>query len=71
MTTSARVPDDRQPARHATYPGDVTHIVTDGAKGPTTFGEAVYPVTADYDPETNKTRVGFSYLTPPTEGASA
>lgn len=36
-------------------------------KGPNTIGEALWPVTADYDPETNKTRVGFSYIAPPDE----
>lgn len=35
------------------------------AMGPTTMREPLYPVSAVYDPETGRTRVGFSYLAPP------
>ena len=56
----------REPVQFANYRGRLTNILTDGPKGPNTLGELLYPVTADYDPETNKTRVGFSYIAPPT-----
>ena len=55
---------ERKPVRWATYNGDQRGILTDGAKGPNTLGELLWPVTADYDAETNKTRVGFSYIAP-------
>ena len=53
----------RKPAFWATYSGDVT----DGlpiAAGPNCMGEWLYPVTANYDAETGKTRVGFSLIAP-------
>lgn len=62
--------DDRQPTRWANYIGDARGILAEGPKGPTTFGEAMYPVTADYDAEANRTRVGFSYLAPSAGSAS-
>lgn len=49
-------------ARFATYPGDTTHIIGE-VKGPNTWGEHLTAVTADYNPETNSTRVGFNYTT--------
>lgn len=48
------------PTRFATYPGDVTHMVGE-VKGPNTLREPLTAVTAEYDAETNKTRVGFTY----------
>jgi hypothetical protein len=48
------------PAKFLTYSGDVTHIVGE-VKGPNTLNELVTAVTAVYDPETDKTRVGFAY----------
>ena len=48
--------------RFATYPGDVTHIIGE-VKGPNLLGERLTAVTAEYDAETNKTRVGFTYQT--------
>ena len=60
----------REAVRWATYPGDVRHILTEGPFGPTTLGEAVWPVTADYDDAAHKTRVGFSYLAPPVARAA-
>lgn len=56
--------DTRQAVRWATYPGDARNILTEGPKGPNTIGEALWPVTAEFDPEANKTRVGFSYVAP-------
>jgi hypothetical protein len=50
------------PVRFATYPGNCTHIIGE-VKGPNTLGEVLRAVTAEHDPETDKTRVGFSYLT--------
>jgi len=46
--------------RFATYPGDVTHIIGE-VKGPNLLGERLTAVTAEYDAETNKTRVGFTF----------
>ena len=56
--------------RFANYPGDVTaaidkQIVAHVPMGPTTAGEAMWPVSAVYNPETKKTRVGFSFIEPP------
>lgn len=52
----------RHPFRFANYPGDVTHIVGE-VKGPNLFGEYLTAVTADYDQDSNTTRVGFAYTT--------
>lgn len=54
----------REAVRWANYPGDARGILTEGPKGPTTMGEAMWPVTAEYDAEADKTRVGFSYVAP-------
>lgn len=59
--------DTRAPVQWCTYPGDARGILTDGPKGPNTLGEMLYPVAAEYDPETGKTRVGWSYIAPVTE----
>lgn len=47
--------------RFLTYNGNVTEIVGQVVMGPTTLGEYLTPVSAIYDPETNKTKVGFAY----------
>lgn len=47
--------------RFATYPTDVTSIVGRQIMGPNTMGEYMTPVSAVYDPATNRTRVGFAY----------
>lgn len=49
-------------ARYATYPGDTTHIIGE-VKGPNTWGEHLTAVTAEYNPDSNTTRVGFNYTT--------
>jgi hypothetical protein len=50
-----------QPAvRHATYPGDQSAAVGQ-VKGPTTMGEYVRIVDADYDPASDRTRLGFTF----------
>ena len=46
--------------RSLTYCGDVTSIVGE-IKGPTTMGEFVTAVSADFDSGSNTTRVGFAY----------
>lgn len=56
--------DTRQPVGFATYPGDCRGILQEVPKGPNYMGELMWPVTAEYDETTNKTRVGFS-LQPP------
>ena len=53
---------DRKPSRFLNYPGDVTHIVGE-VKGPNMLREYLTAVTADYDPATDVTRVGFAYTT--------
>lgn len=61
--------------RYATYPGDVTAILTEetvlsrffGGKpvfGPNTFGEFLRATEATYNPKTDTTRVGFTYTQP-------
>lgn len=45
--------------RNATFPG--------GVAGPTTSGELLYPVDAEYDSERDVTRVGFSRIAPSVE----
>jgi len=48
--------------RHATYPGNVTHIVGE-VKGPNQLREFLVAGEATYDPTTDTTRVGFAYAT--------
>jgi len=50
------------PQRFLTYGGDQRHIIGE-VKGPNTMGEYVTAVSADYDPDTHSTRVGFRYST--------
>lgn len=60
--------DTREPIGHANNNGDVRNTFDFetflGHKGPNYMGEVMFPVTAEYDPETNKTKVGFSLLPP-------
>lgn len=60
----------RKPVRFATYNGDMTGILTEGVKGPNVMGEPLYPVTAEYDAVSDKTRVGFSFIAPGPEEQS-
>lgn len=53
---------NRNPVVWCTYNGDVRHILDEGRKGPNTLNEYLYPVTAEFDEDANKTRVGWSYL---------
>lgn len=53
-----------RPIGFATYPGDATRILSEGPKGPNYMGEVMFPVTAEYDSETDTTRVGFSLVAP-------
>lgn len=54
------------PVRFLNYPGDARGILDEGAKGPSTMNELLYPVTAEYDEKADTTRVGFSYIAPAT-----
>ena len=46
--------------RWATYRGD--HVESLGAvMGPNTLGERMVAVTCDYDPEADKSRLGFAF----------
>lgn len=62
----------RLPIGFANYRGDVTEAIARDVEsgrpfGPNYMGELMWPVSADYDTATNKTRVGFSYIAPPVE----
>lgn len=54
----------RPPARHATYRGNVEHMVGQPV-GPTTLGDYLTAVDAAYNPVTDTTRVGFAFGLPP------
>ena len=59
---------DRPALQHATYRGDVTHMVGQPV-GPTMENDFLTAVEATFDPETNTTRVGFAYGLPaPVDG---
>lgn len=63
--TNAITLDPRPAVAWCTYPGNVTSgFRPDQAKGPNTLGEDLWPVQAIYNPATNSTRVGFSYIAP-------
>lgn len=51
----------RHSAGSANYAGDVRHIVGE-IKGPTTYRTAVLAVGAEYDADTDRTRVTFVHL---------
>jgi hypothetical protein len=46
--------------RWSTYPGDVSHMIGE-VVGPNTLGETLTAVTTEYVPETDRTRVGFTF----------
>lgn len=56
--------DPRQASGYANYRGDCRGILAERPKGPNCMGELLWPVTATYDAETDRTHVGFS-LQPP------
>ena len=58
--------DARKPTSFLNYTGDRRGILNDPATrlGPNTLGEWLYPVTAEYDAEKNRTRVGLSLVAP-------
>lgn len=69
MSTTLPFITPRSPIGFANYPGDVVEAIAldaiDGRPfGPNYMGERMWPVTADYDPTTDKTRVGFSLMAP-------
>lgn len=54
----------REPiAGHATYPGNHAPRIVGEVMGPNAFREYVTAVTAEHDPATDRTRVGFAYAT--------
>lgn len=66
-TTNAYALDhaERPAVRWANYRGNVTGSIRfDQPMGPNTLGERMWPVEAVYDPESGKSRVGFSYIAP-------
>jgi hypothetical protein len=56
-------PTVREPVRWLNYRGRV-EIDQTSPMGPTTMGEYLWPVVAEYDAETDRTRVGLSYVAP-------
>lgn len=51
----------KQPARFLNYPGNVSATIVGEVHGPTTMGEHLVAVTADYSPDADRTRVGYAY----------
>lgn len=74
--TAAPDIDQRQPVCYLNYDRNVVAAIEDmialgtAAFGPSTMGEALYPVEAEFDSETGRTRVGLSYIAPAVEAAS-
>lgn len=46
------------------YKGDRSNMQHPQAMGPNTLGEVLYTVSAEYDPETDRTRVGLTWVKP-------
>jgi hypothetical protein len=59
----------REPVQWLNYRGRVS-IEPGSPMGPNLMGEYLWPVVAEYDPETDTTRVGLSFIAPPTEATS-
>jgi hypothetical protein len=65
---------ERLPVAWLNFPGDVTPVDRERAWGPTDNPnfpptalhgtEYLYAVAEEYDPEADRTRVGFSYIAP-------
>lgn len=59
---------ERAAIGHANYHGDVRNTFDvetfDGAKGPNYMGEIMFPVSMEYDEETDMTKVGYSLMPP-------
>lgn len=53
-----------KPVQWATYNGDCSDAIGE-VMGPNTLGEKLQVVAADYDADTGKTRLGFSYIITP------
>lgn len=72
MSRSVVAPDieQRPPVAYLNYPRDVVGaigaMITEGNAcfGPSTMGEALWPVEAVLDEQTGRTRVGLSYVAP-------
>ena len=57
--------DTRKPTSFLNYRGDLTESFDMGrAYGPNLLGEMLHPVTAEYDADADRTRIGFSLLAP-------
>lgn len=52
----------RTPLRHANYPGDLRHAIGQ-IMGPDIYGSQWAVVSADYDAEADRTRLGFAVPT--------
>jgi hypothetical protein len=75
-TTNIYVRDGRTATGYMNYRGDVLAGITadiDSGRpmGPNHMGELMWPVSAVYDAETDRTRVGFSLVPPPQNGGAA
>lgn len=60
-------PDTRKPVRFLNYKARLKRSDLPEAMGPDLFGQLLYPVTIRWDGKKQRTRVGLSYIAPPTE----
>lgn len=73
MTKPLFAGDTRKPVRWLHYKGELSDIPmemgpdTVGPGFPWGFGQLLYPVTAEWDPKTDVTTVGLSYIVPSPE----
>lgn len=63
LTTIAKTDDGRAPVAWGNYPGRVAFTPLRPV-GPNTLGEYLWPVEVQYDAETNRSRVGHSFVEP-------
>lgn len=65
MTTTLIPGDDRKAVENLNYNGELKDIDPRRPLGPNTLGEWLWPVETEYDPQTNRTRLGLSFIAPP------
>lgn len=57
--------DLRKPTVFLNYSGDVADSFDmERPYGPNLMGELLYPLTTEYDKQSDRTRVGFSFVAP-------
>lgn len=62
--------DPRKPTSFLNYRGDVTKAIATQIEEHRSFGlntmmESLWPLSAEYDPKMNMTRVGCTFIAPP------